>query len=173
VILRGTAPNFATGKDPSIHRHYTYKSTVPPSALTSERWVIAMPYASEVAMTCDPHGHRPEPAAGVVQVQAVVLEQQLHVGGRKVVRGVPDVEPHSPAAQPASEERQAPRGGVVRVHLELTVESACNHRDSFLEVRRAISGTREGSIKCRSCLSDLLHVIGSPPPPFLPFHSLL
>ena len=89
-------------------------------SLGSPACVCVEPMPSQGGCTCHGHGHSPKEAAGVVQVQPVAFKEQVHVGPRKVICGIPEVESHVPTPDPAAEEGQLPGPGIVGVHLELT-----------------------------------------------------
>ena len=73
--------------------------------------MMAMGTAPKGGRTGDGHGHCAEGAGGLVQVQAVALEQQLHVGLAEVVRRIPKVE--LAVADPAMRDGEAPSEGLL------------------------------------------------------------
>ena len=73
--------------------------------------------------TMDCHGHRPEAAPGVVEVQLAAVKHQVHVHAREVVRGIPNVEPAiAHPGSPGITLRTWPKRHAYRTHLPRRVQ---------------------------------------------------
>jgi len=70
-------------------------------------------------------GDGAEHADCIVHVQTLIIENQINVGLGQIIHSIPEMEVKAPAGDLAGKGGKLPGGGIMTMHLQLSVQSSC------------------------------------------------